>query len=81
MSIQQANFICAPTEASPIFMKKIYVENPCQSEIEIAGLGFFELYINGKKVSEKEIFQRFIIRSRIRFPTAYIIANTAFQTL
>ena len=52
MGIQQAAFICAPTEASPIFMKKIYVENPCQSEIEIAGLGFFELYINGKKVSE-----------------------------
>ena len=46
MGIQQAAFICAPTEASPIFMKKIYVENPCQSEIEIAGLGFFELYIN-----------------------------------
>ncbi|MBQ3490533.1 MAG: family 78 glycoside hydrolase catalytic domain [Clostridia bacterium] len=52
MSIAQASFICAPTEASPIFMKKIAVKNPCQSEIEISGLGFFELYINGKKVSD-----------------------------
>ncbi len=52
MSIHQAKFICAQTEASPIFMKKIFAENPGQSEIEIAGLGFFELRINGKKVSE-----------------------------
>ena len=52
MSIHQATFICAPTEASPIFMKKISVKNPAQSEIKIAGLGFFELYINEKKVSE-----------------------------
>ncbi len=52
MSIHQAAFICAPTEASPIFMKKIFVDNPEQSEIEISGLGFFELYINGKKVSD-----------------------------
>ncbi|MBR7161757.1 MAG: family 78 glycoside hydrolase catalytic domain [Clostridia bacterium] len=52
MSIEKASFICAPTEASPIFMKKIFVKNPAQSEIQIAGLGFFELYINGKKVSE-----------------------------
>ena len=52
MSIHQAKFIGAQTEASPIFMKKIFAENPAQSEIEIAGLGFFELRINGKKVSE-----------------------------
>lgn len=52
MSIHQAKFICAQTEASPIFMKKIFVKVPEQSEIEIAGLGFFELRINGKKVSE-----------------------------
>jgi len=52
MSIHQATFIGAPTEASPIFMKKLSVKNPRQSEIEIAGLGFFELYVNGRKVSE-----------------------------
>ena len=54
MSIHQATFVCAsdPTSASPVFSKKIYVENPEGSAIEIAGLGFFELYVNGKKVSD-----------------------------
>ena len=55
MSIYQAAFVCASDEnaVSPIFSKKIYVENPSDSEIEISGLGFFELYINGEKVSDE----------------------------
>lgn len=52
MSIQNAAFVCADTTASPIFVKKIFVKNPENSEIAIVGLGFFELRINGKKVSE-----------------------------
>ena len=54
MSIHQAKFVCAsdPASASPVFVKKICVENPKESEIEISGLGFFELYVNGKKVSD-----------------------------
>ena len=54
MSIHQASFVCASDRnaVSPIFSKKIYVENPADSEIEISGLGFFELYINGEKVSD-----------------------------
>ncbi|MBQ7309596.1 MAG: family 78 glycoside hydrolase catalytic domain [Clostridia bacterium] len=52
MSIQNAVFVCADTKASPIFVKKIFVKNPENSEIEIVGLGFFELRINGKKVSD-----------------------------
>ncbi len=54
MSIHQAAFVCAsdPNAVSPIFSKTVYVENPANSEIEISGLGFFELYINGKKVSD-----------------------------
>ena len=54
MSIHQAKFICAsdPACSSPVFLKKIEVENPMGSEIEISGLGFFELYVNGKKVSD-----------------------------
>ena len=54
MRIHQAKFVCASDSAcaSPIFMKKINVDSPEQSEIEISGLGFFELYINGKKVSD-----------------------------
>ena len=54
MSIHQAKFVCAsdPTCSSPVFVKKIVVENPAESEIEISGLGFFELYVNGKKVSD-----------------------------
>ena len=54
MSIHQAKFVCASDSScsSPVFLKKIEVKNPEQSEIEISGLGFFELYVNGKKVSD-----------------------------
>ncbi len=51
MSIQNAVFVYADTTASPIFVKHIFVKNPEESEIEITGLGFFELRVNGKKVS------------------------------
>ena len=43
MSIHQAAFVYADTAASPVFMKNIFVENPESAEIEITGLGFFEL--------------------------------------
>ena len=52
MSIHQAAFVYADTAASPVFMKNIFVENPESAEIEITGLGFFELRVGGKKVSE-----------------------------
>ena len=52
MSIYSAAFVCAETESSPTFYKKLHVEDPQNTAIEIAGLGFFELRINGKKVSE-----------------------------
>ena len=52
MSIYSAAFVCAETESSPILYKELRVENPQDAAIEIAGLGFFELRINGKKVSE-----------------------------
>ncbi len=51
MSIHNAAFVCAETEASPIFLKKIHVRDPQGAAIEIAGLGFFALFVNGKKVS------------------------------
>ena len=54
MSIHQAKFVCASEFAcaSPVFVKRIEVIDTDQSEIEICGLGFFELYVNGKKVSD-----------------------------
>ena len=54
MSIHQAKFICAsdPACSSPVFTKKIVADDPSESEIEISGLGFFELYVNGKRVSD-----------------------------
>ncbi len=52
MSIHSAAFVCADTQTSPIFVKHIFVEHPEDSVIEITGLGYFELRINGKKVSE-----------------------------
>ncbi|MBQ8497276.1 MAG: family 78 glycoside hydrolase catalytic domain [Clostridia bacterium] len=51
MSIHSAAFVCADTTASPVFVKNIFVEQPENSAIEITGLGFFELYVNGKKIS------------------------------
>jgi alpha-L-rhamnosidase len=55
MSIHQAEFVCASefSCASPVFVKRITVVDPERSEIEICGLGFFELYVNGKKVSDE----------------------------
>ena len=52
MSIQNAMFVCAETTAVPIFEKRFFVEETANAEIEITGLGFFSLYINGRKVSE-----------------------------
>lgn len=37
---------------SPLFRKEVTLENVKKAEITICGLGFFELYINGKKVSD-----------------------------
>ncbi len=53
MSIYHAKWICADEEISaPIFQKQITVNDPQGAVIDICGLGFFELYINGKKVSD-----------------------------
>lgn len=38
--------------ASPLFRTEVLLENVKKAEITICGLGFFELYINGKKVSD-----------------------------
>lgn len=37
---------------SPLVMGQFLVKEGCKASIDICGLGFFELYINGKKVSE-----------------------------
>lgn len=52
MSIQNARWVCAETNAAPVIRKMLMVKNPAEAFIDICGLGFFELYIEGKKVSE-----------------------------
>ncbi len=48
-----AKWICTGKNiASPLFRKEVTLENVKSAEITICGLGFFELYINGKKVSD-----------------------------
>ena len=42
---------CETCEA-PLIAGEFYLEETCKLSINICGLGFFELYINGKKVSE-----------------------------
>jgi alpha-L-rhamnosidase len=94
MSIHQAKFICAsdPASASPVFVKKICVENPEESEIEIAGLGFFELYVNGRKVSDdvlvppasdygKRDLSSLHYPIKDTFPIACIIADIPCRTI
>ena len=38
---------------APLFQKSVCVDDPTGATIDICGLGFFELYINGKKVSDE----------------------------
>ncbi len=38
---------------APLFRKQILVKSPLDASIEICGLGFFELYLNGVKVSDE----------------------------
>ena len=52
MGIQNAKWVRAETNAAPVIRKTLVVENPEGAEIDVCGLGFFELYINGKKVSD-----------------------------
>lgn len=53
MSIDKAKWVCAEESVeAPLFQKKITVQNPENAVIDICGLGFFELYVNGKKVSD-----------------------------
>ncbi|MBQ7727149.1 MAG: family 78 glycoside hydrolase catalytic domain [Clostridia bacterium] len=52
--IEKASWIACGTEpALPVIVKKFKLEKKPQSAtIEITGLGFFQLYINGKRVSD-----------------------------
>ena len=59
MGIHRAKWVRAGTDAVPVFRKSIAVENPRSAVIEICGLGFFELYINGKKVTDDRFVPSF----------------------
>ncbi len=59
MGIQNAHWVYAKTDAAPVIQKNITVQDPAGAWIEICGLGFFELYIEGKKVSEDRFVPSF----------------------
>lgn len=53
MKLQNAQWIAGDQICeSPLFRQEFVAENIVHAEIEICGLGFFELYLNGHKVSE-----------------------------
>ncbi len=79
MSIQNAMFVCAKTEKSPIFRKVFSVQDTEDAEIEIAGLGFFELYINGKKVSEDRFVPPFSDYGKRDLSTLYYPIHDTFS--
>jgi alpha-L-rhamnosidase len=54
MSIQNAVWVRAEESVSaPLFKKTVFVKSKDEARIDICGLGFFELYINGNKVSDE----------------------------
>lgn len=53
MDFQNAFWISGEVgEAAPDFRREFFLEDFVGAEITICGLGFFELYINGSKVSD-----------------------------
>ena len=49
----QGKWICtAPKVETPMFQKKVRIEKIRSAKIDISGLGFFVLRINGRRVSE-----------------------------
>ena len=54
MSIYNAKWVCADESVSaPLFQKTVCVTSAKGARIDICGLGFFELYVNGKKVGDE----------------------------
>jgi len=50
--VMQGRWICTlPTVETPMFQKKVYLEQIQSARIDISGLGFFMLLINGQRVS------------------------------
>lgn len=51
--IQDAKWIaCGEACETPVIHKRFFLEDPVSGFIEITGLGYFELHINGQRVSE-----------------------------
>ena len=51
--IQQAKWItCGSDCETPVIKKSFILDNPATGEIDVTGLGYFELYMNGRRVSD-----------------------------
>lgn len=54
--IQQAKWItCGRDSAAPVIRKSFFLDGPISGEIDITGLGFFELSMNGVRVSDDRL--------------------------
>ena len=52
--IKKAKWITAPSEiAAPVISRHFVSDNPTECKIAISALGFFEFYINGKRVGNE----------------------------
>lgn len=59
MGIHKAKWVRADTDAVPVFRRELEIREPQSASVEICGLGFFELLINGKKVSDDRFVPSF----------------------
>ena len=51
--IQDAKWIACGLDCEvPVIYKTFFLKDPASGSIEITGLGYFELYINGRRISE-----------------------------
>lgn len=44
---------------SPLFRRNFGIRNPAKAHLEICGLGFFQLYVNGQRVGAEEMTPAF----------------------
>ena len=44
---------CEKSFSSPVVIKKIFVKELQSAVIDVTGLGYYELFINGERVSEE----------------------------
>ena len=79
----QGGFCCE----SPLFRREFWAEGVKSARLEICGLGFFRLYVNGKRVGDEEFLPAWtnfssllgcraaypVWEERANYPTHYLV--------